>query len=199
MGINFTYEEGQTPIDEDEKFGLKISTVSTSQELNEFEQNNIEKAIQWTLRNNFKKEVILTEQFVKKLHEKMFGDIWKWSGEFRKSNKNIGVDKTIISIELKNLLDDSHYWIENNSYSEDEIAIRTKHRIVSIHLFPNGNGRHSRLFADIIVSHIFNLSVFSWGSNSDLYKPNQNRHLYIKSLKEADNGNYKPLMHFARN
>lgn len=199
MGINFTYEEGQTPIDEDEKFGLKISTVSTSQELNEFEQNNIEKAIQWTLKNNFKKEVILTEQFVKKLHEKMFGDIWKWSGEFRKSNKNIGVDKTIISIELKNLLDDSHYWIENNSYSEDEIAIRTKHRIVSIHLFPNGNGRHSRLFADIIVSHIFNLSVFSWGSNSDLYKPNQNRHLYIKSLKEADNGNYKPLMHFARN
>ena len=199
MGINFTYEEGQTPIDEDEKFGLKISTVSTSQELNEFEQNNIEKAIQWTLKNNFKKEVILTEQFVKKLHEKMFGDIWKWAGEFRKSNKNIGVDKTIISIELKNLLDDSHYWIDNNSYSEDEIAIRTKHRIVSIHLFPNGNGRHSRLFADIIVSHIFNLSVFSWGSNSDLNKPNQNRHLYIKSLKEADNGNYKPLMHFARN
>jgi Fic-DOC domain mobile mystery protein B len=198
MGLKFVYDEGQTPIDEDEKSGLKFLTISTLRELNEFEQNNIEKAVQWTMTRKFKKENILTEVFIKKLHAKMFGEVWKWAGEFRKSNKNIGVDKTMIAMQLKNLIDDVAYWIEHKTFKEDEIAIRCKHRIVSIHLFPNGNGRHSRLFADIIVSHIFHQPVFSWGGNSNLCSANLMRKRYIESLKKADHGNYDPLITFAR-
>lgn len=199
MGLNYVYDEGQTPIDDDEKAGLKILTISTMRELNEFEQNNIEKAVQWTLRQKFKKENILTEAFIKKLHIQMFGEIWKWAGQYRKTNKNIGVDKSIISVQLRNLLDDALYWLAHKSFSEVEFAIRIKHRIVSIHLFPNGNGRHSRLFADVIISHIFNMQPFSWGSNSDLYSSNSGRKRYIEALREADNGNYQRLLKFARN
>ena len=151
MGLNLTYPDGQTPLDEDEKEGLKIKSITIQKELDEFEQLTIEKAVEWTIRTKFKPEKILTEKFIKDLHKKMYGDVWKWAGEFRKTEKNIGIQWTQIGIALKNLIDDTKYWIENNSYPPEEIAIRFKHRIVSIHCFPNGNGRHSRIMADIII------------------------------------------------
>jgi Fic-DOC domain mobile mystery protein B len=155
MGLNLNYIEGQTPIDEDEKEGLKISTISTIAELNEFEQLNIEKAFEWILRRKPAADKILTEEFVKELHKRMFGDVWKWAGAFRNSNKNIGVDKYQIGTKLRDLLEDCKYWIEHKTYNEDEIAIRFSHRIVSIHPFPNGNGRHSRLIADCLIIQWF--------------------------------------------
>ena len=127
----------------------------------------------------------------------MFGDIWKWAGKFRLSNKNIGVDKFQIGIKIKNLLDDCNYWIENKLFSEDEIAIRFKHRLVAIHPFPNGNGRHSRLMADIIAKNVFDRQVFSWG-RYDLFQESKLRIYYIQSLKMADKGDYTFLLKFAR-
>ena len=115
MGLNLKYTEGQTPLDEDEKEGLKIKSITTQKELDEFEQLNIEKAVEWTIHANLKPEKILIEKFIKDLHKKMYGDVWKWAGEFRKSDKNIGIKWTQIGIELKNLLDDSKYWIENKT------------------------------------------------------------------------------------
>ena len=155
MGLELQYNEGQTPLDEEEKEGLKIKTIFTQGDLDEFEQLNIEKAIEWTIHTNLKAERILTEKFIKDLHKKMYGDVWKWAGQFRLTDKNIGVNWTQIGIELKNLIDDIKYWIENKTFSPEEIAIRFKHRIVSIHCFPNGNGRHSRMMADIIIESIF--------------------------------------------
>ena len=155
MGLEFDYKDGQTPLDEEEKEGLKIKSITTQGELDEFEQLNIEKAVEWTIHTKFKIEKILTEKFVKDLHKRMYGDVWKWAGEFRKTQKNIGIQWTQIGIELKNLLDDTKYWIENKTFPSEEIAIRFKHRIVSIHCFPNGNGRHSRMMADIIMESIF--------------------------------------------
>ena len=198
MGLELKYEEGQTPLDENEQEGLKIKTITTQEELDEFEQLNIEKAVEWTIRTNLKPEKILTEKFTKDLHKRMYGEVWKWAGEFRRSEKNIGITWTRIGIELKNLLDDTKYWIENNTYSPEEIAIRFKHRIVSIHCFPNGNGRHSRLMADIIIESIFGKEVFSW-HQSNMVKADEKRKEYIKSLREADNGNIKPLIEFAKN
>lgn len=198
MGLELKYEEGQTPLDEDEKEGLKIKSITTQGELDEFEQLNIEKAVEWTIRANLKAEKILTEKFVKDLHKRMYGEVWKWAGEFRRSEKNIGITCTRIGIELRNLLDDTKYWIQNNTYSPEEIAIRFKHRIVSIHCFPNGNGRHSRLMADIIIKSIFGKEIFSWHQSS-MVKADQTRKEYISSLREADNGNIKPLMKFAKN
>ena len=197
MGLDFQYKEGQTPLDEDEKEGLKTKSITTQGELDEFEQLNIEKAIEWTIHTNLKAENILTEKFVKALHKKMYSDVWKWAGEFRKTNKNIGINWTQISIELKNLIDDVKYWVENKTFTPEEISIRFKHRIVAIHCFPNGNGRHSRMIADIIIESIFGNEIFSW-KKSDMIKADETRKEYIKALREADKGNIKPLMKFAR-
>jgi Fic-DOC domain mobile mystery protein B len=197
MGLNLNYIEGQTPIDEDEKEGLKISAISTIAELNEFEQLNIEKAFEWILRRKPAANKILTEEFVKELHKRMFGDVWKWAGAFRNSNKNIGVDKYQIGTKLRDLLEDCKYWIEHKTYNEDEIAIRFSHRIVSIHPFPNGNGRHSRLIADCLIFNGFNKPYFTWGSKN-LTKKGEARSKYLEALKEADDGDYNLLIEFSR-
>ncbi|GER60625.1 cell division protein Fic [Patiriisocius marinus] len=198
MGLDLKYIDGQTPLDENEKEGLKIKSITTQQELDEFEQLNIEKAVEWTIRATLKPEKILTEKFIKDVHKKMYSDVWKWAGEFRKTDKNIGIKWTKIGIELKSLIDDTKYWLENKTYPPNEIAIRFKHRIVAIHCFPNGNGRHSRLMADIIIESIFGKEIFSW-HKSNMARANETRKEYIKALREADNGNIKPLIKFAEN
>jgi Fic-DOC domain mobile mystery protein B len=197
MGLELNYIEGQTPIDENEKHGLRILSITTREELDEFEQLNIEKAVEWTIKRKFNQEIILSEQFVKELHLRMYDDVWKWAGKFRTINKNIGVDWLLISVALKQLLDDSKFWIENKTYSEDEIAVRFSHRLVSIHCFPNGNGRHSRLLADVITSHIFSMPVFSWGS-SNLVRQGDARKQYIDAIHAADQGIILPLLTFSR-
>ncbi|MBX3240485.1 MAG: mobile mystery protein B [Chitinophagaceae bacterium] len=200
MGLeHLQYEEGQTPLDPDEKDGLLIPTVSTRGELDEVEQRNIEEGIRWTLerRKRFTVEEILSEQFVMELHKRMYGEVWEWAGRFRNTNKNIGVDKYQIGIELRALFDDCHYWIENKTFLKDEIAVRFKHRIVSIHCFPNGNGRHSRLIADVIVEKVFGKPVFTWGSQNLIRKSNF-RSAYLAALRNADNGNMESLIAFAR-
>jgi len=197
MGLDLIYINGQTPLDEEEKEGLLIPTIITKGELDEFEQQNIEEAIQWTLTRNFKTKDLFSESFIKDVHNRMYRNVWSWAGDFRKTNKNIGVDRWQVAIELKNLLDDIKYWVNNNTYSPDEIAIRFKHRLVSIHCFPNGNGRHSRLMGDIIIEKIFKMSVFSWGAAS-LSNESDNRKNYLNALKIADKGNYELLLLFAR-
>lgn len=198
MGLDLNYHDGQTPIDEDEKEGLLISTITTREELDEFEQQNIEQAVEYYLmRRKFKTETVLTERFIFDVHKKMFGDVWDWAGKIRKSNKNIGVDKFQIPSLLHQLVENCKYWIENKTFSQEEIAIRFKHEIVSIHVFPNGNGRHSRLMADIIIKHIFKKPIFSWG-HKDLLHPSNVRDTYIKALREADKGDMTNLILFSR-
>jgi len=197
MGLDLDNTNGRTPLEEEEKEGLLLKSISTRGELDEFEQLNIEKAVAWSLGRKFTRETILTEDFVKDLHRRMYSEVWKWAGEFRTTNKNIGADKHEIGIELKKLLDDVSFWIENTSFPADEIAIRFSHRIVSIHCFSNGNGRHSRLIADIIVSRVLDRSVFSWGS-ANLTSRGDARAAYLAAIHEADQGNITPLIAFAR-
>ncbi len=197
MGLNLEYTDGQTPLDEEEKEGLLIPSIATKGELDEFEQQNIEEAVQWVLGRSLKAETIFTERFIKTLHKRMYGEVWKWAGQFRKSDKNLGFDKWQIPMALKALLEDAIFWVQNETYSPDEIAIRFKHRIVSIHCFSNGNGRHSRLIADIIAEKIYKRSVFSWGA-ANLSKESQIREIYLQAVKEADKGDYTLLLKFAR-
>ncbi len=197
MGLALEYFDGQTPLNEDEKDGLLIPTIATRGELDEFEQQNIEQAIQWTLGRSLKPDTIFTENFIRMVHKRMYAEVWAWAGEFRKTNKNIGIDKWQIPTELRCLLDDIRYWHENNIYPPDEIAVRFKHRIVCIHCFPNGNGRHSRLMADIIIEKIYKQPVFSWGA-ANLSNDGDARAAYLKAVKAADQGNYSLLLAFAR-
>ncbi|HZJ36098.1 MAG TPA: mobile mystery protein B [Gillisia sp.] len=197
MGLDLDPKDGQTGLDDDEKEGLRITTITTHAELDEYEQLNIEKAIEWTIPKRFKADDLLTEDFIKLLHKKMLNDVWKWAGEFRRTKKNIDVDWIQIGINLRMLLDDTRIWIANKVYPPEEIAIRFKHRLVSIHCFPNGNGRHSRIMADLIIEKIFNEPIFTWG-NFTMLKADETRQHYIKALKEADHGNIGPLIEFSR-
>lgn len=197
MGLDLDYDDGQTPLDEDEKDGLLIPTVTTRGELDEFEQQNIEEALQWIYSRKFGAETILTEKFIRSIHLRMYGNVWKWAGKFRTTNKNIGVDKWQIAVALKDLCDDTLFWIKHNSFTADEIAVRFKHRIVSIHCFPNGNGRHSRLMADILIEHVYKKAHFSWGVNMITHQKNV-RDIYIQALRKADIGDFAPLLEFSR-
>src|SRR4051812_33985500 len=163
MGLIAPYKDGQTPLDEEEARGLLISTIATREELDEFEQQNIEQAVLWSMKRSVKPDTLFTEKFIQLVHTRMYGDVWAWAGEFRRTNKNIGVDRWRVPTELRNLLGDVNYWLENKTYDADELAIRFKHRLVAIHCFPNGNGRHSRLVADIIIDKLFKRPVFTWG------------------------------------
>lgn len=197
MGLDLAYIDGQTPLDEDEKEGLLIPTIATREELDEFEQQNIEEALQWVLGRSLKPETILTEKFIRNLHKRMYGHVWAWAGQFRKTDKNLGIDKWQISTALRTLCDDALFWVRNATYAPEEIAVRFKHRIVSIHCFPNGNGRHSRLMADIIMYKVFKMPLFSWGAG-DLVHQSRARNNYLKAVKAADNDNFELLLAFAR-
>ena len=197
MGLTFEYIDGQTPLDDDEKEGLRIPSITTREELDEFEQLNIEKAIQWTFSKKIKAEQLFSEKFIKDLHKLMYGDVWKWAGTFRTSEKNIGIKSYLIAIELKQLLDDALFWKKNDTYGSEELAIRFKHRLVSIHCFANGNGRHSRLIADLIMEKLYDSHFFTWGS-SNLVKATEARANYIRAVRKADKNEMELLLDFAK-
>lgn len=199
MGLEIVYEDGQTPLDEDEKDGLQFPNITTRGELDELEQRNIEIAVKWLFGRprRFSPDKILTEEFICDLHKRMLSGVWQWAGSFRNSNKNLGVDKYQVAVKLRELIDDCKYWIEHEVFSPDEIAVRFKHRIVSIHCFANGNGRHSRLIADIIIEKIFDGEVFTWGGNNSL-SAGEFRAKYLSALRAADQDDYQALIQFAR-
>ncbi len=197
MGLSLEYINSTTLLNPEEINGLKIKSISTQGEIDEFEQQNIEKAIQWTFGKKLTAETLISEKFILAIHRKMFSDVWKWAGEFRKSEKNLGIPSYKIQSELKMLLDDTLYWIQNGTYTKDEICIRFKHRLVSIHCFANGNGRHSRLMADLISESIFRNPVFSWGTRT-LTSSIQAREYYLSAINSADQLDYEPLIKFAK-
>lgn len=197
MGLELEYTYGQTPLEEEEKEGLLIKHITNKKELDEFEQHNIEKAIEWIMGKKFTIDNVLNEGFVLDLHKRMLGEVWKWAGIFRTSDKNIGIDKLQVPTQLYQLNEDCKYWIENKTFKPDTLAIEYKHRIVKIHPFANGNGRHSRLMADIIIEKLLGGTIFSWGK-VNLSRNGSERIQYIDSIKVADKGNIKPLVEFAR-
>ena len=193
--IGIKYPEGATPIDPDEAEGLLLTHITTQGELNRWEQDNIVEALAWI--DKTKPTNILNEQFIKQLHKRMFGNVWKWAGKFRQSDKNIGVPWHQVPLYLKNMCEDVPVWIETQKESSAEMAVRFHHRLVWIHPFPNGNGRHARLMADIFLENVLQDSPFTWGK-SDLANPSEHRAKYINALQEADKGNFTPLLKFAK-
>lgn len=192
---HFDYAEEATPIDPDEVKGLLLTHITTRGELDRWEQDNIVEALTWLDRT--KPTDILNEQFIKELHRRMFANVWEWAGQFRQSDKNIGGPWHQISTSLKNLCDDARLWIERKEESPDDMAARFHHRLVSIHAFPNGNGRHARLMTDILLENIMKCSRFTWGSE-DLSTPGDTRQKYIAALQAADKQDYGLLQKFVR-
>jgi Fic-DOC domain mobile mystery protein B len=188
--------ESSTPLTADERADL-IPDLTTLEELNEWERQNIFDAARWALGpRSLQRNNPLTEAFVRDLHRRMFSRTWEWAGAYRDSEKNIGVPAYAIREELGKLLPDAQFWVENETYPLEEIAIRLHHRLVLIHPFPNGNGRHARLMADVLLRRA-GLSALTWG-RVNLAKDGNFRKHYIAALRAADAGDIKPLLAFAR-
>lgn len=193
--MKFNYPEGSTPLAPDELIQLIPIHITTQEELNAWEEKNILAAQQWALKA-LKNKDLVSVSFIQQLHLHMFNNTWKWAGEFRKSEKNIGIDWFQIPIKIKDLCNDVNYQINHKTYSKEEIAIRFHHRLVWIHTFSNGNGRHARLMADLLIMK-HGKPRFSWGMHQNLYKANDTRKLYINALRLADSGDYSKLLIFA--
>jgi Fic-DOC domain mobile mystery protein B len=187
------YPEGATPLDPDELGGLKFKHITTRGELDQLEQANIESGLRWLARQ---RADVLTDDFTVTLHKRLFGDVWDWAGSFRRTDKSIGVDPLYIGVELRKLMDDARYWPKHKTYSPSEAAVRLHHRLVFIHPFPNGNGRHARIMADVVLERIYEAKAIDWAGGYDLQKMNDRRVAYIAALKAADQGDIGPLMAF---
>ena len=191
--MKFEYPIGATPIDESEADGLIPSHITLKKELDEYETVNIAQARVWAFSR--KKSGWLSTRYIQQVHKKMLEGVWKWAGSFRKTNKNIGIDWPLISIELKNLCDDTQYWLKHQTFENSELYARFHHRLVSIHPFPNGNGRHARLMTEIMAFQTETSIKLTWGSTRK--ETSQSiRKEYKKSLQAADKDDYNHLIAF---
>jgi Fic-DOC domain mobile mystery protein B len=185
--------DGQTPLTEEELEQLIPAYITLRHELNEAEQSNILEAEEWAFT---RKRDVLSEKFLDNLHKRMFGRVWRWAGKHRQSNKTIGIDAYRIPTELRQRLDDCQHWIDNSTYEPDEIAARFHHRLVLIHPYPNGNGRHARLATDLLLVSL-GRPRFTWG-RVNLVDASKTRTTYIEALRAADNHDIGPLLEFVR-
>jgi Fic-DOC domain mobile mystery protein B len=173
--------------------GLIPSYITLRHELNEAEQINIGAALRWT---DARKRDVLDREFLSELHRRMFGDVWRWAGQYRTTARNIGVDAYRIVTEVQQSIDDAKYWVEHATYPPDEIAVRFSHRLVAIHPFPNGNGRFSRLVGDLLTGQL-GQPPFTWG-RATLVDSGETRARYVEALRAADNHDIGPLLLFVR-
>ena len=186
-------KDGTTSLTEEELEQLIPSYIALRHELNEAEQANILEAEEWAFA---RKRDLLEEKFLNNLHKRMYGNVWRWAGQYRTTGKNIGIDAYRIPTELRQLLDDCRYWIENRTHKPDEVAARFHHRLVLIHCYPNGNGRHARLAADLLLK-LMGQDRFSWGGKN-LVDIGETREGYIAALQAADKHDIGPLLQFVR-
>ena len=193
MGLNLDYPPGATPLDPDEAAGLIPGHIATMGQLNDWEAQNIVQAELW-LRG--RRRELLSMEFVRLLHKRMFSETWKWAGKFRNTEKNIGIDPAHISPRTRDFLEDIKVQLQCKSYPLDELAARFHHRLVSIHPFANGNGRHARLMADLLLEE-HGAPRFSWGQNSSSDAETV-RQQYMAALRAADGKDYQPLFNFVR-
>lgn len=189
----FDFGPDATPLTPEECEGLIPTHITLRSELNELEQKNVAEADRWAFA---RKRNLFDEAVLRGLHRRMFNRVWKWAGLYRTTARNIGIEAYRIQPELHQLLDDARYWVEYGTYAADELAVRLHHRLVLVHPFPNGNGRWSRLAADVLVTQLGG-TRFTWGSAS-LQAPGEVRRTYIGALHAADDHDLHPLIAFAR-
>lgn len=193
----FQEPDDATPLAPVEREGLKQTWITHRRDLNEAEQENIIKGAAWARRRRgLKAPELLDDGFALALHKRMFADVWKWAGAYRQTERNLGIVAHRIPVEVRTLFDDVRYWLGNETYPPDEIAVRLHHRLVAIHPFPNGNGRHARLMADLLIEKLGG-EPFSWGSQS-LADEGELRTRYIGALQAADGHDIGLLITFAR-
>lgn len=190
-------DEAATPPTPDERQGLRLTHIQTRAELNEAEGLNIAEAYRWAFGRRWRPDQLLDIDFMRALHKRMLGRVWTWAGEWtQERDRRIGVDTQFVEMELFGLLREVRHWIEDKSFDADELALRFHDRLTLIHPFPNGNGRFSRLMADLLIRAL-GRPPFTWG-NANLVEAGETRTRYITALRAADNHDLGPLIEFAR-
>lgn len=193
----FHAEDGNTELSPEERLEL-IPSITTRAELNEIERLNINAARVWAMRPAvLRRPDLLTDSFARELHRRMFNQVWRWAGHYRTTEKNLGWDVHRLMEGVRNVFDDAQYWMQNSTYPLHEVAVRLHYRLVAVHPWPNGNGRHSRLIADILVASRKGPEL-TWGAHSDLVSISAVRDRYIAAIRSADSGDIAPLLEFAR-
>ncbi len=187
-------DDANTPLAPAERDGLIPSYITLRRELNEAEQANINDAERWAFA---RRRAVLDATVLRALHKRMLGKVWRWAGRYRTTERNIGVAPALIETELRILLDDARYQVDQGTLPPDEIAARFHHRLVSVHPFPNGNGRHARMATDLLLVSL-GRPRFSWGGG-DLTRPASDvRKAYVAALRAADGHDIGPLLAFVR-
>ncbi|MGH2903115.1 MAG: mobile mystery protein B [Solirubrobacteraceae bacterium] len=190
---------GATPLEEEDLRGLIPDFVATRADLNQVEFENITQALPWARRQalSLGAEGMLDYGFMLMLHRRMFGDVWRWAGTQRWRATNIGVEPHLIVTQSRLALDDAKFWHTQGVFGADELAARIHCRLVSIHPFPNGNGRATRMMADLYLASI-GAAPFTWGG-TNLDVDGSGRATYITALiKAADTDDHSDLIRFAR-
>jgi Fic-DOC domain mobile mystery protein B len=188
---------GATPLTADQLKGLRNPFITAHAELNRAEQANIVRARLWArTARSIVMPYILSREFLEELHRRMYGDVWRWAGKQRTIHTNIGVDFPMIGVELRVLFDDARYWFNHGTYPPVEYAVRMHHRVTFIHPFPNGNGRLSRFYADLILTRHFKQDRLTWGGGA-LGNEDPRRAQYIEALRAADRHDFGGLIEFA--
>jgi Fic-DOC domain mobile mystery protein B len=191
------HDPGSTPLSPSENEGL-IPSLATQQELNEWERENILAAREWALSpRRLKRTDVFAEAYLRELHRQMFRDTWKWAGRYRTTERNLGAMPHTIVERVYQWLGDFRYWVEHSTYDIDEIAVRSHHRLLVIHPWPNGNGRHARLFADVVALK-FGREEFSWGRTEELTSTGTPREEYLRAVRAADAHDFRAMLRFAR-
>lgn len=186
---------GATPLDPDESAGLVPGHIATREQLDEWEAENILAGERWAA-GAAKRREILDDAFLRELHRQMFERTWKWAGSYRASEKNIGIAPERVAEEVRKLLEDTKARLAGKVAPTDEVAARFHHRLVSIHPFPNGNGRHARLLTDLLLA-ANDAEPFTWG-RGDLEHAGEARERYLAALRAADARDFAPLLAFVR-
>ena len=185
--------DDHTELSDEEREGLLPSYIATRADLFDAEQRNIAAA---ALRPTPGLGVLLDDLFLRDLHRSMFGQVWSWAGRYRTLETNIGIDPADIATQVRALVDDARTWIDTRAFTPDELGARFHHRLVQVHPFPNGNGRHGRIATDLLVTSLGE-TPFSWGRHLDV-TTNALRARYLAALRTADRGDIADLIAFAR-
>jgi Fic-DOC domain mobile mystery protein B len=182
---------GETPIDDIS--GLKPKGLTTRAQLNAVEARNMRKAVvRYLVIKPSRRQAPFTLEWCYKLHRQMFGEVWRWAGQKRTTELNIGVPFHRIDVDLKNLMADLAFWREKGEMDPIEQVARLHHRAVFIHPFLNGNGRWSRLLANIFQKQSTD-KLTIWPEET-VGNASVIREEYLAAVRSGDKGDYNPLI-----
>ena len=181
---------GETPIPGDELAALVphvIDTLAapiTRADIYDLEsavlQDVTETQLAAALDGSLTLDDLLNDYFLRDLHTQLYGDIWMWAGRWRQYEVNIGVAPEHIAVELRSAMGNIGYrWERAADWTPRELGVAVHAEAVRVHPFTDGNGRTTRLLADLVFIAAQDPAELQYDWNID-------KRGYIEHLREFD-------------